>query len=140
MNNPMEVFSVLFFFICSHLRGAAEDDVPYTWLVFECCVVWAGYAYEHFTHCRLITYRQRFARAAPAPRAKRFKAIQSDSKRFKAIQSDSKRFKESWTCVARQFTQRSGVDMSAIIISTMMTTEFNSIFNSIQKTLSTQEQ
>ena len=33
--------------------------------------------------CRFTTYRHRFARAAPAPRAKR-------------------RFKESWTCIARQ--------------------------------------
>ena len=38
--------------------------------------------------CRLTTYRHRFARAAPAPRAKR------NDVRFKA--------KESWTCIARQ--------------------------------------
>ena len=38
--------------------------------------------------CRFTTYRHRFARAAPAPRAKR-----NDIKR---------RFEESWTCIARQ--------------------------------------
>ena len=38
--------------------------------------------------CRFTTYRHRFARAAPAPRAKRNDALL--------------RFKESWTCVARQ--------------------------------------
>ena len=45
--------------------------------------------------CRLTTYRHRFARAAPAPRAKR-----NDSKRNK-IRSVI-RFEGSWTRIARQ--------------------------------------
>ena len=42
--------------------------------------------FEAWALCRLSTYRHRFARAAPAPRAKR----------------NDLRFKKSWTCVARQ--------------------------------------
>ena len=44
------------------------------------------FSFDDTGHCRLTTHRHRFARAAPAPRAKR----------------NDVRFKESWTCVARQ--------------------------------------
>ena len=53
--------------------------------------------------CRLTTYRKRFARAAPAPRAKRFKDLKNRVSKIRVFQRFAfQRFKESWTCVARQ--------------------------------------
>ena len=54
--------------------------------------MFANHHHRFAQTCRLTTYRHRFARAAPAPRAKRNDA----------------RFKESWTCVARQRADAQG--------------------------------